>query len=264
MATTKSATAKKKPTKPTADAQSKRSVGPSAHTPLTAKEIAALNAFPASFADAPNHKLADAVQASKDTEAAFDKHAETLVESTDLKKDAGTRLHDARLLFERAEREWSATRSSTVSIAAARKKGETSKSKMLAALRYFLRDDSAIQQRCDRVMEGSGDVDLADDLGKCADMFEERGADLVKAKIDKAALAEARELAAVLTGGVTKRRVNPEQASAQALRNRAFYRMQSLVDEIRAAGRYRFRDEPKLAAPFHAFERRSGKKKKLA
>ncbi len=78
-----------------------RSAGASRPSYVPGKEIAALNAFPASFADAPNHKLADAVQASKDTEAAFDNHADTLVESTDLKKDAGARLHDARLLFER-------------------------------------------------------------------------------------------------------------------------------------------------------------------
>jgi len=222
---------------------------------LSAAEIAALRALPSEYEAAPTGKLLDAVQNARNAEKAFDEYGTKLVKGSDLGADAGRRVAAARKTFERAERAWSRARSNVPSVVAARTEAEELKSALLGALRYFLRADAEVQARCDAVVEGSGDVDLADDLETLSELFVENGAKLRKADVPKGAVTRARELGATLTGGAAKRKVNPEQADAQALRNRAYHAMEAAVDAIHDAGRYVFRDEPKHKKAFRRIER---------
>ena len=151
----------------------------------------------------------------------------------------------------------SKARSNVPSVAEARAEGEKLKSAMLRALRYFFRADRTMRTRCSKIVEGTGDADLATDLTELAELFDENSAKLKKAKVPKNAIARAGELAAVLDSGVTTRKVNPEQAAALLLRNRAFHAMDAGIDEILEAGRYVFDDEPKHKKAFRRISRRT-------
>jgi hypothetical protein len=231
------------------------------NTPLTQAEILELKALPAKFGEAPGESIQDAEQNARNAQAAFYQYETELLDKTKLTRDVGEKVGEALLLFQRAERAWQKTRSNVPSLVVAREEGKALKSSMLSGLRYFLRDNSAVQGRCDAIVEGSGDVDTGDDLAKLADLYEEFPRELAKADVPKKAIARARELSDVLVGGATDRKVNPVQAEAIALRNRAYAALQVPVDQIFEAGRYLFRDQPKHAKAFRRIEHYAKPKK---
>ncbi len=231
------------------------------NTPLTQPEILELKALPAKFAAPPGESIQDAEQNARNAQSAFYQYKTELLANSKLTPDVGEKVGEALLLFQRAERAWQKTRSNAPSVVVARKEGKVLKSSMLSGLRYFLKENAAVQSRCDAIVEGSGDVDMGDDLGKLADLYEEFPRDLAKADLPKNAIARARELADVLVGGATDRKVNPVQAEAIALRNRAYAALQVPVDQIFEAGRYLFRDQPKHAKAFRRIDHYAKPKK---
>ena len=231
------------------------------NTPLTQPEILALQALPAKFADPLGESVQDAEQNARNAQSAFYKYKSQLLGKSKLTPDVGEKVGEALLLFQRAERAWQKTRSNAPSVVVARKEGKVLKSSMLSGLRYFLKENADVQSRCDAIVEGSGDVDMGDDLGKLADLYEEFPRDLAKADVPKNAIARARELSDVLQGAATERKVNPAQAEAISLRNRAYAALQVPVDQIFEAGRYLFRDQPKHYKAFRRIEHYAKPKK---
>lgn len=217
---------------------------------LSASDVRVLEALPSSFDAAPTERLADEVQNARNARAAFLDYAKPLVEGSKLTADTAKKLSEAIARYDAADRAWNGVRSSAPSAVEARRDGEVLKGKMLSALRYFLEDDKSVMSRCDKIVEGTGDVDLADDLVKLADLCAEHASALKKADIPRDAAERAAELADALTGSVTKRRGTPQEIAAYRLRNRAYNAMSALVDAVFGAGRYVFQDDPKVAKLF--------------
>lgn len=222
---------------------------------LSASDVRVLEALPSAYDVGPNERLADELQNARNAYAAFTAYAKPLVAGSKLTASTGKDLAAAMARYEAAERVWNSVRSSAPSVVEARKEAEALKGAMLTGLRYFLRDDKAVQSRCDKIVEGTGDIDLADDLVKLVDLTSEHAPALTKAKIPKGAAARAAVLADVLTEGATKRRGTPEEIAAYRLRNRAFHAMAALIDAIFEAGRYVFQNEPKALKLFRRVAR---------
>jgi hypothetical protein len=240
---------------------SKRKSSPTLRVPranLTAKEVALLEALPADLDKAPDQRIALAVQEAKDTATAFARCASDLVGATELTARSGQDLLARLDVFERAEAAWQALRAAatTSDVTSVRRDAEALKADFMAAGRYFLRADAGIQTRLDRIQEGTGDVDLADDLRKLAELVTGAASALKKAKLPKGAPARAGALADDLSAAVTSRRVDPGSKDAQSLRNRAYYYLQLAIDDIRAAGRYGYRNSQAKRALFRAIPRR--------
>ncbi|MBK8217339.1 MAG: hypothetical protein IPK71_26735 [Myxococcales bacterium] len=230
---------------------------------LSASDVSVLEALPSAYDAGPTERLADVLQNARNAHAAFTAYAKPLVAGSKLTASTGKDLAAAMARFEAAERAWNGVRSSAPSVVEARKEGEELKAKMLSALRYFLGDDKAVMSRCDKIVEGTGDVDLADDLVKLVDLCAEHASTLAKAKIPKGAADRAATIADALTGGATKRRGTPEEIAAQRLRNRACNAMSAHVDAIFEAGRYVFQNDPKVLKLFRRVTRPARRRRGL-
>lgn len=141
--------------------------------------------------------------------------------------------------------------------------------RMLAASRFNLRDVREAQVALATIRGGNGVDDLVQDLFdlasvcvKYAPAFDADRSFDVDEHIDKA-----RTLGRRLSHVVSSVRLGTDATAARELRDRAFSYMQELVNEIRFAGRYAFRDDPISVARFssrHLKKQRRASKKAAA
>jgi hypothetical protein len=200
----------------------------------------------------------DAEQEAKELTVTFDKLGKKLVTHGGVDKNAGKDLATRHRLLSTAERLWNSERdfAAKPDIKTARKQGAESKKLAVAALRHFKRDDRDIQVRLDKIAEGSGDLDLADDLNKLADLVDENLPALKTPEIKSSTAAGMRTLASRITDAITERNTDVDASDAIKLRNRAYWHLNELVTTIQSAGRFVYRDDPAALKHFRTLRNR--------
>ncbi|MCX4243132.1 hypothetical protein [Paraliomyxa miuraensis] len=123
---------------------------------------------------------------------------------------------------------------------------------VVAACRWNLRDDPKALAVVDAVMQGEGIVDLIQDLQDLAALVAEHEAGFdADDTFDASAQAEAaRSTAEELSAGLSESRTPGDHEAAKDLRDRAYSHLATLVANVREAGRYAFRKDPRRAAAF--------------
>ena len=225
---------------------------------LTTADIKLLAGLSDETTARPDVSVRDAVQEGKDLIAACVTYGPKLITHGGLAKSALKELPLRTERLERGERTWTDERdfAAKTDVVAVRKACTLEKQLCMAALRHFLRDDREVQVRLDHIAEGSGDVDLADDANKIADLIETHRAALKTPEITKATAAKLRDLAAKLSAYVSERMVNIEATDAITQRNRAFWHLRALATEIQSAARFVYRNDPKVLKHFRSLRRK--------
>ncbi|HEU4535417.1 MAG TPA: hypothetical protein VFS00_14915 [Polyangiaceae bacterium] len=214
-----------------------------------------LLALPEAYAAAPDYSVVTILHETRAIEAILQRYGKDLLSGTKLDRKTPAEIGARREALEAAERAWLAARESEAprSVTLLRKEAEGLVRDVAAALRYFLEHDAGVQRRIGAVREGAGDADRIEDLRHCAELIEEHAEALRRADLPKSAARRCRELAQELAAAAAERDAGRGGAlAAQALRNRAYWHLRELMDEIRAAGRYVFRHEPKRLTLFRA------------
>ncbi|WP_437872135.1 hypothetical protein [Sorangium sp. So ce363] len=206
-----------------------------------------------------DHPVSDTLQEARELEVALSKLGKEIYKKSRLSKEVGTSISARRDLLAAAESAWTEFRTLPLSsdLRAQRKDAEALKRDAIAALRYFLATDEDVERRVDGIVLGAGVADLVSDLNQLAELLEQHRDALARADLPKRAPERARELAAALSSGAAERAVDPHGNAAMALRNRAFWWLREAMDEIRAAGRYVYRDERKVLALFRTSSARA-------
>ena len=122
-------------------------------------------------------------------------------------------------------------------------------------MRHFLRGKREIQVRLNRIVEGSGDIDLADDLIKAADLVEANLKALKTPDITEATPDRMRKVSALISTYISARNTNITAARTMELRNRAYWHLYDLVTEIQSAGRFVYRKDPASLKLFRVLRR---------
>jgi len=230
--------------------------GPSKSELRKSTGIEALAALDESFAAPLDCPVADLCHESRELEAVVAQMGEKLVAGSRLDASLCDALKPRRKLLEGTEQDWLAHRLSQSSSDRkdAQKKAEQLKKDLIAALRYFLHTSPAVQARVDDIIPGTGLADLIDDLSKLATLARENAASLRRADLPADAADQADLLAARLGDDEAVRSIaaSDEGHSLMDLRNRAFWHLREAMDEIRAAGRYVFRNDPARLPLFRA------------
>lgn len=206
------------------------------------------------FEAPPDVAVKDVLHEARDLAADTAKIEGVLIAGSELKKGARAELLRREEVCDHAERAWLQVRRVNISemLIKSRDEAEKQKRSAFSALRYFCRADADVQRRLDGIAEGSGDADLIDDVEKLADLVEENLALLKKADLPKnpvKVLTAARDALADAAAG---RAGGVEALTAHKLRNRAFWWLREQLDEVRAAGRYVYRNDPKMLVLFRA------------
>jgi hypothetical protein len=123
---------------------------------------------------------------------------------------------------------------------------------LVAACRWNLRHDSTALAVLDHIMQGQGIPDLVQDLLDVAALINQHEAAFDgDDTFDAAERAEsARSTAADITAGLSASRTLGDHEAAKLLRDQAYTHLAKLVSDVREAGRYAFRKEPRRAAAF--------------
>lgn len=251
-------TTKKRSTTP---ATAKRS--PKGPVGLSTADKRFLAATPANFADAPDIAVKNLVQEARELGAKFVKLEETIVARSELSRGTGAELTKRLGRLETAESAWLTLRERATpgELTKLRVVAEGYKRAAFASLRYFCREDNDVQVRLDAIAEGSGDADLIDDLRRLAELLLANAKKVAKADLPKGAPSLLGSAADALAHAIAERAATADAAAAMELRNRALWSLRSLMDDIRAAGRYVFRDQPPMLALFRASMHRHPSKK---
>jgi len=254
-ASAKKASAKKESkTKAPSKGSTKRSAKgktKAAGTVLSTADIARLMGLSSEHDRRPTHAVRDGEQEAKELLVTFDKLGTKLVTHGGIDKNAGKDLSTRLRLLSTAERLWTSERdfAAKADIKTARKQGTEAKRLAVAALRHFKRGDQDIQVRLDRIAEGSGDLDLSDDLNKLADLIDANLKELKTPEIKSSTAAAMCTLASAISDAITERNTDVESGNAMKLRNRAYWHLYELIVAIQSAGRFVYRDD--LAARKH-------------
>ena len=253
--------AKKAPTKKApAKKKESKSKGKSkaAGTVLSTADTARLISLPSEYDARPTQPVRDAEQEAKELLATFEKLGKKLITHGGLDKNAAKELATGLRLLSTAERLWVSERDFAVKadIKTARKLGAEAKKLAMAALRHFKRDDRDIQVRLDKIAEGSGDLDLADDLSKLADLIDANLAALKTPELKSSTAGAMRTLAGQITDAITERNTDIDASDAMKLRNRAYWHLNELVTTIQSAGRFVYRNEPAALKHFRTLRNR--------
>lgn len=218
--------------------------------------------------DKPMHSVMQVLHEARELLSIMTKLGPALQSRSLLKPGVAAELGARKRRLEASEAEWLAHRAlrTPKAIDKLRKAAAEVRSDAFAALRYYAADDDEVQARLDLIGEGGGDADLVDDLGKLADLVDVHAATLKKAELPRKPAEALRKLAAELGDAVADRAVDPEGAELLRLRNRAFWMLLDTMDDVRAAGRYVFRRDPKVVSLFRASgtRRRLGKRPRAA
>ena len=141
--------------------------------------------------------------------------------------------------------------------------GATLRTDLVASCRWNLRANTTAQAVLDQIVQGEGVPDLVQDLLDLATLVE-RHVDAFASDetFDAPTQAEAaRSSAAEISAGLSEGKTPGDHQAAKQLRDRAFTHMDRLVTELREAGRYAFRKEPRRAAAFASEHLRKERKK---
>lgn len=135
------------------------------------------------------------------------------------------------------------------------------RSDLVAACRWNLRHDPAALAVLDHIMQGEGVPDLVQDLLDVAALIGQHEAAFDgDDTFDAAARAEsARSAAADITAGLSASRTLGDHEATKLLRDQAYTHLAKLVADVREAGRYAFRKEPRRAAAFASAYMRKAK-----
>lgn len=163
--------------------------------------------------------------------------------------------------LDHAQRAWLANRrrTSTTALTAARSAAEALEGKLFSELRHFV-DDAEVQLRLDEIQVGDNDNDTVQDLKDLADLADAHASSLTKARLPADIGQQARAAAETLEGLTTSMAVANVSADAQAMRNKAYWHLRELMDEIRGAGRHVFQDDSRRRKWFLASSTRSLKR----
>ncbi len=116
---------------------------------------------------------------------------------------------------------------------------------LLAAMRFAYRKDEALLGRVSAITDGSGHADMIQDLNDIAVLGRENTAPLLAIGFDisqfELAATRADELADLLAEA-NGDKADPNES--KIIRDKAYTHMKELVDEIREAGKYVFRNNP--------------------
>lgn len=137
------------------------------------------------------------------------------------------------------------------------KSGFALRAKVGKKARFSLRHNQAALAVLNQIFEGEGVADLVQDLDDLRMLLSHHAGTFARNRnFDAVATAsELGSLAASIRRGLSGFRVNPEQARAVELRNRAWTHLDDLVDDVREAGRAA--TDGKVARGFgSAYERR--------
>ncbi|HEU4410458.1 MAG TPA: hypothetical protein VFS43_34705 [Polyangiaceae bacterium] len=211
--------------------------------------------LPAEYALPPDYSVVTVLHEARALEAILLRYGKDLLSGTKLDRKTPAELGARRKTLEEAEQARLAAREAQAprEVSRLRKESEGLVRDVTAAVRYFLEHDERAQRRVEAIREGASDADRIDDLKRCADLLERHAEALKKADLPRGAPAICRGLASELEGAATERSADAgDAARAQALRNRAYWHLREMMDEIRAAGRYVFRHEPKRLALFRS------------
>jgi hypothetical protein len=115
---------------------------------------------------------------------------------------------------------------------------------LLASLRFAYRKDDALLSRVSAITDGSGHADMIQDLNDIAVLGRENpdpltaiGFDLTQLDLAAAQADELADLLAEANGD----KADPNES--KIIRDKAYTHMKALVDEIREAGKYVFRND---------------------
>jgi hypothetical protein len=137
--------------------------------------------------------------------------------------------------------------------------GHELRGELLDACRFNLRRDKKAMETIQDINEGEGIPDLIQDLVDIATLIDGHlGAFVADTTFDAPAKAEeARSLSADIETGTSVEREGTTREDSKELRDRAFTYLAQQVSELREAGRYRYRNDPRQRARFSsAYERR--------
>lgn len=140
---------------------------------------------------------------------------------------------------------------------------ETLRSDLMAMMEWAFRDGSQDEELA-RIRQGDGIDDLINDLEALVALATAQPKALKFEKGLKAKLARATTVAQTLTDLLDNRRTTETDTEATDLRNRAAAWLDVAVREVRAAGRFAFRNKPDLRALFSAPDRHVYPRTKVA
>lgn len=135
------------------------------------------------------------------------------------------------------------------------------RSEIVAACRWNLRRDPAALAVIDQIVQGDGVPDLVQDLLDLAALLgvQEAAFDGDETFDARAKAEAARGAATEITAGLSESRTLGDHEAAKLLRDQAYSHLAKLVAEVREAGRYAFRKEPRRAAAFGSAYMRKAK-----
>ena len=224
---------------------------------MTKTEIEkAITQLPAADVDRPDRPMAHFLQQTNDL-ATYLKQNEavttklTQVGITKAQLDA---LPHAIDVAREAESSWQATRKPRTpdEREALEKNAYDLRSDLVAACRWSLRKDKNAQAVLDEVQTGTGAEDLALDLDTLSTLMltHEQSFDGDATFKVKDQAATAADTAKQVRSTLSEERADESEAKALDMRDRAFTYLDALWDDLRAAGRYAFRDDDAVLAHF--------------
>ena len=134
------------------------------------------------------------------------------------------------------------------------------RSEIVTACRWNLRQEPTALAIVDEIVQGEGVPDLIQDLLNLAALLDKHEAAFDADETFEAAegAEAARSTAEEITAGLSEARTPGDHEAAKVLRDRAYTHLAKLVTEIREAGRYAFRKDPRRALAFgSAYMRRA-------
>jgi hypothetical protein len=218
-------------------------------------EEATLLALPEEYTEPIDRPVEVLLAEARDLERVVKKFAGRLHARSLLDPAVTGSLARRRKHLEDAEDAWAAHRGFLFAVAhdEPRAEAEQLKSDAIAALRYFVADDAETQRRLDSIAPGVGLADLIQDLRRLSNLLEMHADRLARADLPRDAAVHARTLADRLQASGTEIVGDPTGMELMALRNRAFWWLRDALDEVRAAARYVFRNEPEPLLHFRVF-----------
>ena len=219
---------------------------------LAPRDRTALLALEDSYDRPPDVSVPVLMQEGLELAGVVGKYRARLLGGTRLEKKLLDAIASRRATLDTTESMWRARRLQAAGSRELHDEAEALKRDAVATLRYFVADDATVQRRLDAIQEGTGLADFVVDLKRLSELLAEQAPSLKKADLPKNAATRARELSEQISEGAAGQSVDGAAAQLLSLRNRAFWSLREAMDEIRAAGRYAFRAEPKLLPLFRA------------
>lgn len=148
---------------------------------------------------------------------------------------------------QQAQSQWTMVRRSRQpeNLPTVREEAQSLRSLVVASIRWNLRSNRTAQAAVDVIVEGDSDADLVQDLHDLAALVTANADAFADDQtFDAAVTAQlARDRSVELRALLSDRASDETERDAVDLRNRAYTHLNSLMTEIRTAGRYAFRDD---------------------